>query len=114
MSRLVTLNLVDVPSATIFVRREPGHWVDRARRYKVVLDDREVDRLKPGEHTLLPVEPGAHTVFLKIDWGRSPTLSLQLAPEEAVHLVCGPNANPLNGLWFATFGRGNYIRLHTE
>lgn len=98
----------------ISVEREPRRWGDRARRYKLILDDQLVDTLKRGERRELVVRPGDHTVFLKIDWCRSPKLLLSVSPGQSVRLVCGPNVKFFNAFWLITFGKNRYIKLGTE
>jgi hypothetical protein len=97
--------------ATIHIRREPGGLADRSRAYRVVLDGHEVGKLRRGERITLDVDPGRHEVYLKIDWARSPTIAVELAPKEEPRLVCAPGASPVTFLYYITFGRDRYIKL---
>jgi hypothetical protein len=97
-------------ASTIRVTREPRGWQDRLRAYSVVVDSQAVGKIRRGQTLELPVAPGAHSVQIAIDWGRSPALDLDVARGETVDLRCAPNtAQPaLRGM---TTGRGEYVRL---
>ena len=97
--------------ASIEVRRKPGGWVDRARKYKVLVDGEEVGRVGAGEKVIAQVAAGEHEVWLKVDWCRSKSQVATLGDGDAVAYDCRPNANPLTVLWFISFGMGNYIAL---
>ncbi|TMK90188.1 MAG: hypothetical protein E6G42_10105 [Actinobacteria bacterium] len=69
-----------------------------------------VAKIRPAQTLDLPVAPGAHSVQMAIDWGRSPAISIDVAPGETVDLRCAPNtAQPV--LIGITVGRGKYVRL---
>jgi hypothetical protein len=102
---------VATSSPSIHIASDPGHHADRLRAYKVMLDGGEAGELRHGESLDLEVGPGRHEVFVKIDWGRSPTVVLDLGADEESTLACRPNGNPLTVLWYAMFGRKRYLRL---
>lgn len=52
---------------------------DRARAYKVMIDGQEAGTVRHGQQESFQVTPGTHEVFLKIDWCRSPKLSVEVA-----------------------------------
>lgn len=97
--------------ATIHIERELGGLADRLRAYRVILDGHEVGKIRRGERITLDVDPGRHEIYLKIDWARSPTITLELAPKEEGRLVCAPNANLVTLYYYTTFGRDRYIKL---
>jgi len=59
-------------------------------RYRVVIDDREVARLKDGDAHVEHVDPGSHRVEVRVSGSRSPELWLDLADEEPVRVVVQP------------------------
>jgi hypothetical protein len=58
----------------IKITRQAVPLVDRARKYKVLIDDRELGAIKSGETKSFPVDPGKHTIQLRIDWAKSPAM----------------------------------------
>lgn len=99
--------------ATIQIDRASGGLVDRLRAYRVILDGHEVGKIRRGERITFDVDPGRHEIYLKIDWCRSPTITLELAPKEETRLMCAPNANPLTLEYYITFARNRYIKLRS-
>lgn len=85
--------------------------IDAARRYRVLLDGTECASLTTGETATFDVEPGTHTVQIAIDWGRSPTMTVDVPAGETERLVCRPRRNLLTSLYYATFGRDRYVAL---
>jgi hypothetical protein len=84
---------------------------DRARAYKVRVDGRQVGSIRNGKTESFPIEPGSHEVMLQVDWGWSPPVTIQVVSGTTTRLTCGPRANLLTGLYYATFGRKKYLRL---
>lgn len=97
--------------ARIRIRRAAGGYVDRRRAYRVILDGTTTARIKHGESVTLETDAGHHELHLTLDWGRSPSLKLDLAPDKEVELRCRPNAHPLTALFWITFGRSRYIAI---
>lgn len=99
-------------ASSIEISRPAGGYTDRARAYQVLVDGREVGKLRDGQRITVDVPPGRHEVFARIDWCLSPTVVLELAAGEKACLVCRPNASPMTALWYATLGRKDYLSLH--
>jgi hypothetical protein len=85
--------------------------MDRARKYKVMVDGQEVGRVGNGESESFEVAPGHHEVHMAIDWTRSPSVELDVPPTGDAHLTCAANANPFTALWYITGGRKKYVTL---
>lgn len=64
---------------------------DRARKYKVLLDGREVGAIGAGECLSLPVTAGEHELRLKIDWLGSPSVHFTAIVGATCAFACGPN-----------------------
>lgn len=62
----------------IKLKRDSG-WADRARAYKVVLDDNVIGDVKNGEEIEFDVPDGNHKFFLKIDWCRSNSVAFDMS-----------------------------------
>lgn len=98
--------------ATVEVERAAASPTDRFRSYVVYIDAAEHGRLRHGERKRFELTPGHHRLQLKIDWARSPTIDLDLAPGETTRSQCKSRAtNALTGLYWASIGRDRYIEL---
>ena len=80
----------------IVVRRVESASRDRLRGYKVLIDDREVGRVKRGQSASFELSPGPHTVQVAIDWKRS--ASFDVAGEEVLAFRCGPGGSAMKAL----------------
>lgn len=98
-------------SATIVLSRRRGGYRDIARSYLVIIDGKELAKIKRGQTIELPVAAGLHEVFLKIDWCRSPTVHIDAAAGEVIKLFCEPGGPPYNALRTALGNTGAYISL---
>lgn len=71
----------------IKLKRDSG-WADKARAYKVVLDDNVIGKIKYGEKIEFDVPDGNHKLFLKIDWCRSNSVDFDVS-SSTVFFECG-------------------------
>ena len=97
--------------AELIVRRRAGVLQDMARDYIVLVDGNERGRVADGQEIRLDVEPGRHRVQLKIGWCGSPAVDVDVPEGSAQVLDCGPNANPLTGIFYIIFRTGHYLTL---
>ena len=95
---------------TIEIEREKA-YVDKVRAHKVLIDDAQVGTIKEGETKSFPVAPGSHEVVLRIDWARSPVVTIDVAPGAIAKLRTRPNGNPLTAIFYAFFARKKYLTL---
>jgi len=98
--------------AIIHLWRKPP-YTDLLRAYKIIIDGKRVGTIRPGKRHLFEIEPGHHDIFLRVDWGSSRHLSIDLAPGEEVKLIC-QGGNPFAWLYNVTAGARNYIKLYYE
>jgi hypothetical protein len=98
---------MDEDQAYIVLRRPSGHWRDSLRSYRVLLDGREVSKIKAGEELSLAVTPGRHNIAVKIDWGGSPTMDFELSPGRTLPLVAEPSDNAFAGF----FSTDKWVKL---
>jgi hypothetical protein len=79
--------------STLTITRTRKGFADRNRRYRILLDGREVARLKPGESWSTDLAPGSHDSEARLDFTRSPkvdvsgdgaTTKLELEPRYAL------------------------------
>lgn len=95
----------------IVVSREKSSLQDVFRDYTILLDGKEVARVANGAETEIDVEPGKHTVQMKIDWCRSLALDVDVDAGKTVTLLCGPNFSILLGFLYITVWRNKYMWL---
>jgi hypothetical protein len=81
---------------TLVVRRVESGSRDRLRAYKVLIDEREVGRLKRGESATLELSPGSHTVQVAIDWKRS--ARVDVSGDGDYTFRCRPGGGAFTGL----------------
>jgi len=98
-------------SATVRLIRERRPFRDRLRRYQVLVDNQKVGDLAWGEQKGFPVEPGSHTVRIKVDWAGSNELTVTAPDGEAVELRCGPGGSTFFGMWTVFYAPQRYIEL---
>lgn len=97
-------------SATIVLTRERRGYRDRFRSYAVIVDDAQVAKVKRGQTLRLPVSPGRHGIYLRIDWCRSPGVDVDASPGEIINMYCAP-AGGVNESYDALVNRDLYIML---
>jgi hypothetical protein len=66
-----------VSSGRITISRDRDLY-GMARRYRIVIDGREVARVSNGQEMTVPVAPGRHLVRVRFDHARSNELQLDL------------------------------------
>lgn len=72
------------------IQREANPFSDRMRRYRVLLDGRDVGLLRWAETIEIQVEPGPHELRLKIDWTGSPTIPFSVTEGGLAEFKCRP------------------------
>jgi hypothetical protein len=98
-------------AARIVLTRAPGGWRDRFRSYLVVIDDKEVGQVRRGQRLEIPITPGHHEIFLKIDWCTSPTVEVDAGPHDAIEMSCAPAGPATAGLSAVAGNTDAYITL---
>jgi hypothetical protein len=99
-------------NSAIQIDRVSNAWADRGRAYEVFINGTSRGTIRRGEHIEIEVDPGPQDVQMAIDWGRSPTMRVDVKPGGRPRLRCRP-ANPLLIPYMVTFGRNRYIRLES-
>ena len=79
----------DGSRSSIIVSRVRGGWRDRARRYGIEIDGEQVASIKRGERIDIPVASGRHEVVMRINWGTSEPVDLDIFPGQSIELSCG-------------------------
>ena len=97
--------------ALIVLTRDRRGRRDLLRSYLVMIDDAEVAKVRRGQRVELPVTPGHHEIFVKVDWCRSPKLDVDAQPGEVIELFCAPGGPATAGLGEVFAGAESYIEL---
>ena len=95
----------------IKVTREHAPWRDRARGYKVLIDGRQAGSLRQGDAATYTVEPGNHTVQMKIDWCTSRRLPVEVPADGTAQVTCRPGHNSWTAL-FDCILRGAFLHRY--
>jgi hypothetical protein len=102
----------------IRVTRPATRWRDLLRRYRILIDGREVGRLRRDATQQYPVLPGSHTVQARIDWTGSPELPVTVEEGQVLDLVVRPRS-PTRWLSIPDhlklfFGRDRWLILEVQ
>jgi hypothetical protein len=100
-------------TAFLYLERASNRWVDSLRAYEVIVNGEKRDEIREGEKKTIEVDPGRVEIFLKINWCKSRSVTLDLASDSQAQFYCRPR-NPLTALYGVTFGRNNYMRLEVQ
>lgn len=102
-------------NAKIILKREKTLWAHRLSKYYIHIDGIN-DALANGEEKEFQVPAGTHQVSVEArvqQIEKSPTLTLDIAEGETVHLICGPKDAFKRALPGATkhalIGRGGLV-----
>ena len=76
-------------SAQITIAR-PGSYAF-LRSYKIIVDEREIGRIRANEVVRLSITPGTHTIYLRLDWGGSNKIDFTASEGSEVKFECGTN-----------------------
>lgn len=96
----------------IIIHRD--NLLDVKRSYKIIIDDTYYGKIKCGETKQINLEKGDHTIYLKIDWCRSPKLNFSTSDNETIFFDCGNYMNGWKQLLFPlyiTFLKNKYLFL---
>jgi hypothetical protein len=78
-----------VAQASITINREGG-WSDRLRKWRILIDGKEVGQMREGDTFRYEIPSGRHELVMKVDWASSETLPFEIAPGENVRVMCRP------------------------
>jgi hypothetical protein len=76
--------------AAIEIKRVPFGPRDSLRSYTILLDDREMARLKRGDTARFEIPPGKHVLQAVIGSKRSASFDVSGDSEETLRFTCGP------------------------
>jgi len=101
----VTLAAIETTRLTL-----PHPVRDGARAYKAVLDGQTVGKLRMGDMLKLDVQPGEHSLCIKIDFKKSNSIFFDLGQDSVKRFTCEPGGPYLMAI-FDLFKAEGYVRL---
>lgn len=81
--------------STLLVLERIHHYRDTIRTYHVEIDGERVGRIGDDDRMGFEVEPGEHSVRLRLMWISSPTYLVNVPAGSEAHVRCGPNGGLL-------------------
>ena len=87
-------------------------YADKGRKYKVIVDDKQIGTIKESEIKCFDLSEGEHTIYLKIDWCRSNKIKFSINKDEIIEFDCD---NSIRGwriflnLLYITFLKNKYL-----
>ena len=84
------------------------------RKYKIIVDGENKGTIKNGKIVEIPIQPGDHELYLKIDWGRSNKIAFKIADGEQVQFRCcyrGNGANFIRMFYYTFINPQKYLLL---
>lgn len=91
-----------------------SEFVAKYRKFKIMLNDENMGTIKTGETIEVPVQPGNHELYLKIDWCGSNTIKFSTKEREQLqYRVCyrGDWFNIIQALYFMIFKPYKFLLL---
>lgn len=74
----------------VILKRESAYG-DRLRAYKILIDGKEVGKIKNGETWIHSVPDEEHTLQLKIDWCKTPLVHFSSKSDSETFFECHSN-----------------------
>lgn len=99
--------------ALLKIIRDAG-YVDLLHAYVVLLDGKKIGELKNGESKTFKISPGAHSIWMKIDWCGSKTLQFYSVDTEPAAFKVSSNLRGfklLFGFWYILFDQSSYLAI---
>ncbi len=91
-----------------------SEYPTKYRKYKIIVDGDKKGTIKTGERVEIPIQPGNHELYLKIDWGRSNKIAFTNVDGEKVQFRCcyrGDWTNAFLGLYYFFIKPHEYLLL---
>ena len=86
-------------------------YPDRIRKYKILVDGKQVGTIGAATVAEFHVPAGRLSVTARIDWGRSRPLVVDVGPGQTAEIEVSNTWGAFLALWAITFGAGSYLTL---
>lgn len=97
----------------ITITRNSG-YIDRFRKYKVVVDGEVIGTLTNGETKSFDINAGKHALCLTVDWARSNVVELTASDSDEVKFKCSSSLRGFNVFRPSKLNWDNYIILERK
>ena len=87
-------------------------WADRFRAYEIFINGAHVGDIARDSALDVDVPCGPLTIEARLDWGRSPPLTLEVTPGKTIEVEVSNHWGALLALWGVTFGARSYLALN--
>jgi hypothetical protein len=105
---------MQMQSSVLKIMRKNNGFVDLLRSYEIILDGKNVGIVFPNQTTSVVVEPGHHSLKMKIDWFGSEEINFNIGSGEDITFECEPR-HPIVGAllmpYHLMFEPNNWILL---
>ncbi|SEW39560.1 hypothetical protein [[Clostridium] fimetarium] len=94
-----------------------SEYVDSIRKYNVIVDGKNIGKIKDGMTEEFEIPTGEHTIYLKIDWCRSNKIFFDAVDNETLEFNCGNSIDKsklLKGFLYITFLKNNYLWIKAK
>ena len=103
-----------MPEARITVERR-RRYVGSAPAFRVILDDAERGRLRPGDELTVDATAGRHEVYVTTDGRvRSRILTVDLASGQHARVLSSSPSNPVGNLFRIIFRPGETLEIELQ
>jgi hypothetical protein len=96
----------------IRVTRRRAPWRDALRSYVVLIDGKRAGKIRQGATKDFLVQPGRHSLRLKIDWKGSDELTVEVQQDKTASFVCEPGGSALTAAMDVARSSKAYIALY--
>jgi hypothetical protein len=87
-------------------------YVNILRRYIIVLDGKEIGEIHNGPVVELLMDPGSHSIRMRLDWCSSKPLEFDIESGQTLNLVTGCSINGIKSMLaflYVTVYRNRYL-----
>jgi hypothetical protein len=114
--RLVTEDSLHIPNlrtdsmSTLKIQRLL-QFQSLTRKVEIIVNGKTIGKLANGETRNFTVKYGTHHVFAKLDWCKSPELTIDIPVDSTKTLVVNFTKSIFNAMYQCVFERNKYISL---
>jgi hypothetical protein len=88
-----------------------SEFADRFRSYTIFVNGTAVGTIARNSVLELEVPSGRLTIEARVDWGRSPPLTIEAAAGKKIEIEVSNHWRALLAVWGITFGHRSYLTL---
>ena len=94
------------------ILRRTSQWQNKFRKIGIYLDNENIGTISDGDTRVFSVEPGLHTLKVKIDWCSSRDFNFSLTENDSKTLqISGARAANLFSVYYLAFAANDYLQI---